>query len=137
MRGRFRRCEKNGALAKLAIALHWQCRDHRFESGKLHQKNRHSNGVPIFIRSAISWTGKDKIRQPCFSRLPDFLLILVEKVRIKIVYRVDGVILRPNRLGRNKGSAVLVKCMIVHILRHVRKGCGGKSLYLGGIAYIG
>ena len=25
-----------GALAKLAIALHWQCRDHRFESGKLH-----------------------------------------------------------------------------------------------------
>ena len=27
-----------GALAKLAIALHWQCRDHRFESGKLHQR---------------------------------------------------------------------------------------------------
>lgn len=27
----------HGALAKLAIALHWQCRDHRFESGKLHQ----------------------------------------------------------------------------------------------------
>ena len=37
--GRFVRygAANSGALAKLAIALHWQCRDHRFESGKLHQ----------------------------------------------------------------------------------------------------
>ena len=33
-----KRAQTNGALAKLAIALHWQCRDHRFESGKLHHE---------------------------------------------------------------------------------------------------
>lgn len=38
--GRFVRygAANSGALAKLAIALHWQCRDHRFESGMLHQR---------------------------------------------------------------------------------------------------